>query len=81
MLCYVQIFLYFSYLIVLVMIVLGKVNVKFFIIYRFKFQDSLKVFETVVKGEGIKVMIYCVQLLDRKLYENQQINSRYGLME
>lgn len=43
----------------LAMIASGKVNVKPLITHRFKLQDSVKAFETVAKGEGIKVMIHC----------------------
>lgn len=41
------------------MIASGKVNVKPLITHRFTLQDSVKAFETVAKGEGIKVMIHC----------------------
>ena len=51
--------LIFSYPTALAMIASGKVNVKPLITHRFKLQDSVKAFETVASGEGIKVMISC----------------------
>ena len=51
--------LIFSYPTALAMIASGKVNVKPLITHRYKLQDSVKAFETVASGEGIKVMISC----------------------
>lgn len=43
----------------LAMVASGKVNVKPLITHRFTLENSVKAFETTLRGEGIKVMIEC----------------------
>lgn len=45
----------------LAMIASGKVDVKPLITHRFSLEDSIKAFETTLRGEGIKVMIQCAR--------------------
>ncbi|XP_033751019.1 sorbitol dehydrogenase-like [Pecten maximus] len=43
------------------MVASGKVDVKPLITHRFSLEDSIKAFETTLRGEGIKVMIKCAR--------------------
>ncbi|OWF40804.1 sorbitol dehydrogenase-like [Mizuhopecten yessoensis] len=45
----------------LAMVASGKVDVKPLITHRFSLEDSIKAFETTLRGEGIKVMIKCAR--------------------
>ncbi|XP_060062560.1 sorbitol dehydrogenase-like [Ylistrum balloti] len=43
------------------MVASGKVNIKPLITHRFPLEDSMKAFQTTLRGEGIKVMIECAR--------------------
>ncbi|XP_069137225.1 sorbitol dehydrogenase-like isoform X2 [Argopecten irradians] len=43
------------------MVASGKVDVKQLITHRFSLEDSIKAFDTTLRGEGIKVMIKCAR--------------------
>ncbi|XP_021356259.1 sorbitol dehydrogenase-like [Mizuhopecten yessoensis] len=43
------------------MVASGKVDVKPLITHRFSLEDSIKAFETTLRGEGIKAMIDCAR--------------------